>query len=46
MPTVRGFKGIRYNPDKIDDFGSILAPPYDVISPGEQEEFHEANPGT
>jgi len=44
MPTVRGFKGIRYNPDKIDDFGSILAPPYDVISPGEQEEFHEANP--
>ena len=27
MPTVRGFKGIRYNPDKIEDFGSILAPP-------------------
>ena len=44
MPTVRGFKGIRYNPDKIEDFGSILAPPYDVISPGEQEEFHEMNP--
>jgi uncharacterized protein (DUF1015 family) len=44
MPTVRGFKGIRYNPDKIDDFGSILAPPYDVISPREQEEFHETHP--
>ena len=44
MPTVRGFKGIRYNPDKIEDFGSILAPPYDVISPREQEEFHEADP--
>jgi uncharacterized protein (DUF1015 family) len=44
MPTVRGFKGIRYNPDKIGDFGSVLAPPYDVISPQEQEEFHEAHP--
>jgi uncharacterized protein (DUF1015 family) len=44
MPTVKGFKGIRYNPDKIDDFGSILAPPYDVISPREQEEFHETHP--
>ena len=44
MPTVRGFKGIRYNPDKIKDFGSVLAPPYDVINPREQEEFHEAHP--
>lgn len=44
MPTVSGFKGIRYNPDKIEDFGSVLAPPYDVISPGEQEELHEAHP--
>lgn len=44
MPEVRGFKGIRYNPDKIKDFGSVLAPPYDVISPREQEEFHESNP--
>lgn len=44
MPIVRGFKGIRYNPDKIEDFGSILAPPYDVINPREQEEFHEAHP--
>ncbi len=44
MPTVRGFKGIRYNPGKVEDFGAILAPPYDVISPGEQEEFHETHP--
>jgi uncharacterized protein (DUF1015 family) len=44
MPVVRGFKGIRYNPDKIEDFGSILAPPYDVINPAEQDEFHESDP--
>lgn len=44
MPTVKGFKGIRYNPDKIEDFGSVLAPPYDVISPIEQEAYYEAHP--
>lgn len=44
MPTVKGFNGIRYNPAKIEDFSSVLAPPYDVISPGEQEAFHEASP--
>ena len=44
MPIVRGFKGIRYNPEKIEDFRSVLAPPYDVISPAEQEAYHEADP--
>ncbi len=44
MPTVRGFKGIRYNPAKIDDFGKILAPPYDVISPEEQKKLYERDP--
>jgi uncharacterized protein (DUF1015 family) len=44
MPIVRGFKGIRYNPEKIEDFSSVLAPPYDVISPAEQEAYHEADP--
>lgn len=44
MPTVKGFKGIRYNPKKIEDFSLILAPPYDVISPAEQEAYHEAHP--
>jgi uncharacterized protein (DUF1015 family) len=37
MPIVKGFKGIRYSPDKIGDFAKVLAPPYDVISPAEQE---------
>jgi uncharacterized protein (DUF1015 family) len=44
MPVVKGFRAIRYNPDKIQDFGSVLAPPYDVISPAEQEEFYESSP--
>jgi len=44
MPTVKGFKGIRYNPAKIGDFAKVLAPPYDVISPAEQEELLAMDP--
>ena len=41
---VNAFRGVRYNPDKINDFGSVLAPPYDVISPEEQSELYEKDP--
>lgn len=44
MATVKGFRGIRYNPDKIDDFGKVLAPPYDVINSKEQDELYEKDP--
>ncbi|MEQ9618068.1 MAG: DUF1015 domain-containing protein [Deltaproteobacteria bacterium] len=44
MPAIKGFKGIRYNPEKIDDFSKVLAPPYDVINPEEQEELLERHP--
>ncbi|HML95064.1 MAG TPA: DUF1015 domain-containing protein [Thermodesulfobacteriota bacterium] len=44
MPTVRGFKGIRYNPEKIGDFSKVLAPPYDVISQAEQKELLALDP--
>ena len=44
MATVKGFKGIRYNPERIKDFSMVLAPPYDVISPEEQEALHEKSP--
>ena len=44
MPTVKGFKGIRYNPEKIEDFSKVLAPPYDVISPAEQQELMDMDP--
>ena len=33
------FRGWRYNPAKISDFGEVLAPPYDVISLAQQAEF-------
>lgn len=44
MPKVSGFKAIRYNPQKVSDFVNVIAPPYDVISPSEQEEFLEKDP--
>jgi len=44
MATVKGFRGIRYNPEKIENFGDVLAPPYDVINSDEQEELYNKNP--
>ena len=44
MATVKGFRGIRYNPEKIENFADVLAPPYDVINSSEQEELYNKNP--
>ena len=44
MATVKGFRGIRYNPEKIDDFGDVLAPPYDVINAKEQDDLYNKDP--
>jgi len=44
MVKVKGFRGIRYNPDKIEDFGDVLAPPYDVINAQEQDDLYNKNP--
>ncbi len=44
MAEVLPFNGIRYNPDVIKDMAAVVAPPYDVISPKEQDSFHERHP--
>ncbi len=44
MVMVRPFQGLRYNPRKIHSFGSVLAPPYDVIKPHERDELYEESP--
>ncbi len=36
MADIRPFKGILYDPEKIDGYESAVAPPYDVISKDEQ----------
>lgn len=44
MVMVNGFRGLRYDPDKVDDFSAVVAPPYDVISPEEQNKLYEKSP--
>ncbi len=35
---------LRYNPAKVRDLGVAVAPPYDIISPREQEFYYDLNP--
>lgn len=41
---LRPFRGITYNPAQVDNLFTLLAPPYDVISPQEQEGYHQQHP--
>lgn len=42
MPELRPFHGIRYSDN--DELKSLTCPPYDVISPEEQERLHDVHP--
>lgn len=42
MAELRAFRGLRYRP--IDPPGSVIAPPYDVISPRQQDALYESSP--
>lgn len=44
MAIVRPLRGIFYNRDKIKDLSLVVAPPYDVISPQEQELLYARHP--
>ncbi|MGW8324761.1 MAG: DUF1015 domain-containing protein [Desulfobacterales bacterium] len=44
MAEVIPFRGVLYNPRKIDDMADVVAPPFDVISEQEQIQFHERHP--
>ena len=43
MATLSPFRALRYNPAKIRDLGVAVAPPYDIISPKEQEFYYDLN---
>jgi uncharacterized protein (DUF1015 family) len=40
---IEPFKAFRFNADIVGDVGSCIAPPYDVISPAQQEQLYEKN---
>ncbi|MBI5197798.1 MAG: DUF1015 domain-containing protein [Nitrospirae bacterium] len=44
MAKIFPFKGILYNPAKIQDLGTVMTPPYDIISPEAQERFYKRHP--
>ena len=44
MSEFRAFPGIRFNPDKIDDFSQVIAPPYDVIDAEQHAELLATHP--
>lgn len=44
MADIIPFKGTRYNLRKIKDISKVTAPPYDVISPKEQDELYKKSP--
>lgn len=44
MITVKPFKGILYNAEKIKDFSLVLTPPYDIIDAELQEKLYNSHP--
>ncbi len=44
MAIVAPFRGLTYNFNRFGDLSSLVAPPYDVISPEEQKYFYQAHP--
>ena len=44
MPIVRPFHGILYDPAFVGPIDRVVAPPYDVISPEQQNRLYEMSP--
>lgn len=44
MADITPFKGTLYNTEKIRDISKVTAPPYDVISPEEQDALYNSDP--
>ncbi len=44
MAVVAPFRALRYDPQKIDDLGKVVTPPYDVINPQQQQGYYDSHP--
>jgi len=44
MAEIRPFRGLRYNQTLASNLGNLLCPPFDVISPAEQQDFYQKSP--
>jgi len=44
VPNIQPFQGLRYNLAQIGSLSDVVAPPYDVISPEQQDELYARHP--
>jgi len=44
MVAIHPFRALRYNLEAVGDLNRVLAPPYDVIDPDEQEHLYATSP--
>lgn len=44
MAEVIPFRGLRYNRQAVPDLSQVVSPPYDIISPAEQDHYHQKDP--
>jgi uncharacterized protein (DUF1015 family) len=44
MIKIKPFKAIFYNQQKLKDLSAVVCPPYDVISPSQQDYYHNLDP--
>jgi uncharacterized protein (DUF1015 family) len=46
VATIRPFKGVRYNPEKIADLSTVISQPYDRVRHGLQDKYYAQSPYT
>ncbi len=44
MPEIHPFKGLRYDPEKVGDLQSVVAPPYDIVYDEWREDLYKRSP--
>ncbi len=44
MPEIQAFRGLRYDLGHVGSLSDVIAPPYDVIGPGLQDELYKKHP--
>jgi uncharacterized protein (DUF1015 family) len=44
MPEFKPFQGLCYNSEIIDELAEVVTPPYDVISPAQQDDYYACHP--
>ena len=44
MPEIRPFRAIRYDQEAVGDLAAVVAPPYDVIAPVDEEQLLARHP--